>query len=268
MLNNIHFVSVEIPNVITKKDLENEFPGLVLTTIEKSLVGEISNDKYIFVTTFGIITFCNFTNDEIKSFLSRLNVKEANSYTTALINQDYKMIIDKSCEKPIIDDQIIRYNEFNKSIASIISLALSQSVGLEISEKSLEIKMEESAKIYEKLEKLKIKERTNLMGFAAKIAKERFHILNKLYLLDKPDIIWDDVELESLYNQLSFQLDLKSRFEVIEHKISYLKESIDFVIDKVNQKSSEFLEWIIIWLIVIEVIFSIYAYIIKPVFLE
>lgn len=265
MTNNILFISIEIPNIITKNDLEKEFPGLILTTIEKSLVGEIANDKFIFATTFGIITFCNFTHDEIKSFLARLNIKESHSYTTALINQDYLMVIDEKLDKPVIDENTIRFNKFNKSIASIISLVLSQSVGLEISEKSLESKMTESKKIYDTLEELKIKDRKNLMRFASSIAKERFHILNKLYLLDKPDILWDDVELESLYNQLSAQLDLKSRFEVIEYKLSYLKESVDFATGRVNQKSSEFLEWIIIWLIVIEVVFSIYEYIIKPI---
>ena len=50
----------------------------------------------------------------------------------------------------------------------------------------------------------------------------------------------------------------------IEYKISFLKESVEFITDRVNQKSSEFLEWIIIWLIVIEVLFSTYEYIIKP----
>ena len=73
--------------------------------------------------------------------------------------------------------------------------------------------------------------------------------------------MWDDVELESLYNQLSLQLELKSRFDVIEYKISYLKESVEFAKDMINQKSSEFLEWIIIWLIVIEIIFSVYNFI-------
>jgi uncharacterized Rmd1/YagE family protein len=82
-----------------------------------------------------------------------------------------------------------------------------------------------------------------------------------LYLLDKPDIVWDDVELESLYNQLSLQLELKSRFDVIEYKISYLKESVDFAKDMINQKSSEFLEWIIIWLIVVEIVFSVYSFV-------
>lgn len=83
-------------------------------------------------------------------------------------------------------------------------------------------------------------------------------------MLDKPDIIWDDFELESLYNQLALQLELKSRFDVVEYKMLFLKESVTFITDRVNQKSSEFLEWIIIWLIAIEILFSTYEYIIKP----
>lgn len=264
MKSKVLFVSVEIPIVITKNDLEKEFPGLILTTIEKSFVGEITNDKFVFTTSFGVITFCNFSHDEIKSFLERLKIKEAPHYQTALINQDYPMIIDTACEKPLIDTHTIKYNKFNKSVASIISLALSQSVGLEIREKSLENKMQESKKLYDKIENIKANDRKNLMSFAGGIAKERFEILSQLYLLDKPDIVWDDMELESLYNQLALQLELKSRFEVVEYKISFLKESVEFITDRVNQKSSEFLEWIIIWLIAIEILFSTYEYIIKP----
>ncbi len=264
MVDNILFVSVETQKSITKNVLEKEFPGLVLSKIENSYVAEINHDKYIFASSFGVITFCNFSHEEIKSFLERLNVKDAHSYETALLNQDYPMIIDPQYTKPIIDEHTIKYNKFDKSIAAIISLVLSQSVGMEISEHSLENKMVESCDLYEKIENLKIKDRQKLMNFASRIAKERFNILNKLYLLDKPDILWDNLELESLYNQLSLQLEIQSRFEVIEYKISYLKESVEFATESVNHKTSEFLEWIIIWLIVIEVFFSINEYIVQP----
>lgn len=262
--SKILFVSVEIPVLITKKDLEEEFPGLMLTTIEKSFVGEITNDKYIFTTSFGVITFCNFEHAEIRSFLGRLNIKEAAHYETALINQDYPMMIDTEYKKPFIDSYTIKYDKFNKSIASIISLVLSQSVGLEIRERSLESKMQKSKLLYDRIGTFKISERKSLMSFVGEIAKERFEVLSQLYLLDKPDIVWDDPELESLYNQLALQLELKSRFDVLEYKMSYLKESVEFITDTVNQKSSEFLEWIIIWLIAIEILFSTYEYIIKP----
>lgn len=258
---NILFVCVEIPKPVTKKDLEAEFPGMMLSKIENSLVGEITNNKLIFVSSFGVITFCNFAQDEISSFLSRLNIREAHHYKTALINQDYPMIVHQEFSKPIIDEHTIKYNKFDKATASIISLALAQSVGLEIRERTLEMKMKESKNLYSKIEKLRIKDRAKLMKFASSIAKERFEILNQLYLLDKPDILWDDVELESVYNQLSLQLELKSRFDVIEYKISYLKESVDFAKDMINQRSNEFLEWIIIWLIVIEIVFSVYNFI-------
>lgn len=264
MSKNISFICVETPRIVSKQELETEFPGMVLSKIEQSLVGEITNDKLIFVTFFGVITFCNFSSEEVESFLTRLGIKEAHHYKTALINQDYPMVVNEQYAKPQIDEHTIKYNKFNKATASIISLALSQSVGLEIKERLLEEKMKESKELYEKIETLKIKDRAKLMKFASSIAKERFHILNQLYLLDKPDILWDDPELESLYNQLAIQLELKSRFDVIEYKISYLKESVEFATDMVNQKSSEFLEWIIIWLIAVEIVFSVYEYMIKP----
>lgn len=258
MSQTIHFVAVEIPNYIKREELETEFPGLLLTKIENSLVAEVANEKFLFVTSFGVLTFCNFSHDEIKSVLQRLKVKNADHYETALLNQDYPMIVDSSQNGAKIDSNKIRYHKFDKSVASIISLVLSQSVGLEKREMSLERKMEESRKIYDTIENFKIRDRKELMRFAANIAKERFEIINHLYLLDKPDIIWDDPMLESLYNQLSHQLELKNRFEVIEYKLAHLKESIELGTDLVNQKSSEYLEWIIIWLIVIEVLFSIY----------
>ncbi len=260
---DILFVAVEIPTTIQRGDLEKEFPTLILTNIENSLVGEVANNKFLFASSFGVLTFCNFSHNEIKSILARLNIKDANNYETALINQDYPMILDNNFQKPEIDANTIKYNKFDKSIASIISLVLSQSVGLEKREKSLEVKMGEIKKIYEKIEKLQIKDRKELMKFAGSIAKERFDILNQLYLLDKPDIIWDDSELESLYNQLSYQLELKNRFEVIEYKITHLKESLELATDLVNQKSSEYLEWIIILLIGVEIIFTIYDFFIR-----
>lgn len=261
--NDILFVAVEIPITIQKYELEKEFQGLILSKIENSLVGEIGNNKFLFSSSFGVLTFCNFSHNEIKTILHRLNIPGAQSYETSWLNQDYPMIIDPSYENPIIDSHTIKYNKFNKSVASIISLTLSQSVGLEKREKSLEAKMIDSKRIYEKIENIKIKDRKDLMRFSGSIAKERFDILNQLYLLDKPDIAWDDNELESLYNQLSAQLELKNRFEVIEYKIAHLKESVELATNLVNQKSSEYLEWIIIWLIAIEIIFTIYDFFIR-----
>ena len=263
MSQNIHFVAVEIPNNIKRQELELEFPGLLLTKIENSFVAEVANDKFLFVTSFGVLTFCNFENDEIKSVLQRLKVKNAEHYESALLNQDYPMIVDSTQNGVKIDSNKITYYKFDKSVASIISLVLAQSVGLEKREIALENKMIESKKIYEKIENFKISDRKELMRFSANIAKERFEIINNLYLLDKPDITWDDPMLESLYNQLSHQLELKNRFEIIEYKLAHLKESIELGTDLVNQKSSEYLEWIIIWLIVIEVLFSIYDLFLK-----
>ena len=91
-------------------------------------------------------------------------------------------------------------------------------------------------------------------------------MVSNLLLLDKPNILWDNAEAEELYNRLAFILELYDRHEIALSKLSQIKEDVMLVMDLINHKKSEFLEWIIIWLIAIEILFSTYEYIIKPNF--
>ena len=52
-------------------------------------------------------------------------------------------------------------------------------------------------------------------------------------------------------------LELKDRFDIIERKLTHLKEDIGMALDLFNQKHSEFLEWIIIGLIGFEIMMGL-----------
>lgn len=82
-------------------------------------------------------------------------------------------------------------------------------------------------------------------------------MVNDLFLLDKPNILWDNEEAEKLYNMLSSTLELKDRFEIVEHKLTHLKENITLALDLFNHKHSEVLEWIIILLIAFEIVMGL-----------
>ncbi len=86
----------------------------------------------------------------------------------------------------------------------------------------------------------------------------RHEIIVDMHLLDKPNILWDDETAERLYNDLSVFFELKERFEIVEFKLGLLKDDIMFLTDILNHKKSEFLEWIIIWLIAFEIIMGLY----------
>ena len=52
-------------------------------------------------------------------------------------------------------------------------------------------------------------------------------------------------------------LELKDRFEIVEYKLSSLKEDLSMAVDLFNHKHSEFLEWIIILLIAFEIVMGL-----------
>lgn len=72
-------------------------------------------------------------------------------------------------------------------------------------------------------------------------------------LLDTPDFFWEYSELEPIYKFTAHYLDRERRVNVLNQRLTVLKELFDMLNDQYNHKQSAHLEWTIIWLIVIEV---------------
>lgn len=98
-------------------------------------------------------------------------------------------------------------------------------------------------------------------------AESAVNSTSALYLLDKPNILWDNEDAESLYNSLATSLELSDRFEVVSYKLGSIKDDIIMVMDITNHKHSSFLEWIIIVLIAVEIVMGLVEWF-KPAFLH
>jgi uncharacterized Rmd1/YagE family protein len=75
-----------------------------------------------------------------------------------------------------------------------------------------------------------------------------------------PDIFWDsrhELGLETYYDQVGKALDVGIRIKTLNDKIGFAQEIAGALSTKLNENHSHFLEKIIIWLIVVEVIFGL-----------
>jgi uncharacterized Rmd1/YagE family protein len=72
-------------------------------------------------------------------------------------------------------------------------------------------------------------------------------------LLDTPDFFWEYSELEPIYKLTAHYLDRERRVNVLNQRLTVLKELFDMLSNEFNHKHAARLEWTIIWLIVIEV---------------
>ncbi|KAI5790588.1 YagE family protein [Peziza echinospora] len=76
-----------------------------------------------------------------------------------------------------------------------------------------------------------------------------------------PDLFWDtkhELGLEACYEGVARALDVNNRIEVLNGKLGYAKEIVDVVRDRKRDLQSLGLEWMIIGLITVEVMFEVW----------
>jgi uncharacterized Rmd1/YagE family protein len=82
-------------------------------------------------------------------------------------------------------------------------------------------------------------------------------------LLDSPEFFWEYPELLHYYETTANYLEIKTRIEVLNKKIEVIDQMFQMLSDEQKHKHSSILEWIIIWLIVLEVFITIFHEILK-----
>lgn len=81
--------------------------------------------------------------------------------------------------------------------------------------------------------------------------------LNHQDFLDPPDFYWDRRDLESLFTKTSHVLNIAKRTSLMNDKLTYCYELLQLLQTHLSDKHSSKLEWYIITLISVEIIFSL-----------
>lgn len=141
----------------------------------------------------------------------------------------------------------------------IISETVGQSVALKHCELSVTQALKNTSPIVQALEargELKPSEKSLLktVGFTLAV---REAVLAKLSLFDDPAEAWQSERLSRLRNLLYDHFDIKKRLVGLHEKVTFLSDLNLMLMTLLQNRTSHRLEWIVIVLIVIEVIFSI-----------
>jgi uncharacterized Rmd1/YagE family protein len=86
----------------------------------------------------------------------------------------------------------------------------------------------------------------------------RHRVAGPVEVSEKPDILWDKPHLERLYARLEDEYELKERAESLNRKLTVVAESAQVLTDIIDTSRSLRLELIIVFLILFEVLITIY----------
>jgi uncharacterized Rmd1/YagE family protein len=257
MSSSFSLVSISLPTPFAKHEIETLLDCSLKKGIEKAFYWQY-RETFLVYTQFNVLTFINWGKESIYKALTKLGLKHADTFEQHTIFQDYPILIDPDLDVTCkVSNERIILKEPLSLYLIIIALVVSQSVGLEKYEQDLNVHFDKSQQLLDLTQSYALLKRSKLIEFARTLMNIQHGMVSDLLLLDKPNILWDNEEAENLYNRLSSTLELKDRFEIVEHKLTHLKEDISMSLDLFNQKHSEFLEWIIIGLIGFEIVMGL-----------
>src|SRR2546429_4779014 len=97
-----------------------------------------------------------------------------------------------------------------------------------------------------------------LHRFIGEAVVSRNEVLSVLHLLDKPDEVWDDPELDRIYDDLRAEFDLTDRYQALTSKLRGVQESLELVLDVARDRRMWILEVSIALLILVELVLSLW----------
>ncbi len=252
----MNLLSIDLSKPIGRSALEYSLDITLEKGIENGYYGK-NDTLHVVLSPFDVLTLIADEKTTILQALSTLGLT-LQSDEEGFVYQDYpvEIVPDQSTPFIITNEAIFLKNPTTLNL-NLIALAISQSVGLERYEKQLDALFSQNRKIVESIHGFSIARRTLLVKFVKRLALIRHDMVGNLLLLDKPNILWDNEEAEALYNRMALILELNDRHEIALSKLSQIKEDVMLVMDLLNHKQSEFLEWIIIILIGVEIVMGL-----------
>jgi uncharacterized Rmd1/YagE family protein len=213
----------------------------------------IDNNKYIYIFKYGIVSLLNHSDVEATAFLKLLQDYCRNPLTKRLSDE---FEIETGSDQVIFGYNRISIPEAKADTLRLIMLHVSQSVALdhyEAQTNQLIAETNSHTQVLEQKGKLGLGS-TALKKYIGKTLILKNRIAENLYIFDSPEATWENEELNNLDKGLKRTFDLQSRFRTIQEGLAIVKENLELFKDLLQHRQSNFLEWIIIILILVEVV--------------
>ncbi|MQL80571.1 hypothetical protein Taro_013019 [Colocasia esculenta] len=224
-----------------------------------NLVNE-SSCSYMVVFQYGSIVLFNVADHEVDGYL-KIVEKHASGLLPEMRKDDYAVV-----EKPTLEtwmqgglDYIMLKNLNIDGIRTIGSV-LGQSIALDYYIRQVDGMVAEFTDINRGMEKTGTftMKRKKLFQLVGKANSNLADVILKLGLFERSDIAWKNANYAQIWEYLRDEYELTQRFGNLDFKLKFVEHNIRFLQEILQNRKSDFLEWLIIILIGVEILISVY----------
>lgn len=223
----------------------------LIRIIKGSLLIE-ENHSWSVVFAYGAVVHWNVgTEQQIR--LHQLLLNHAEKPLTIIEEENFTFALN--CPVTRIVEDHIEVESSDPILIFSLSQGMAQSIKLASFETNAITTINNTSYIPKSLaESGRIKlSRHNLAKIRGQLFLTKSDIILNYDLLDTPDFFWEYPEYQNFYSITAKYLEIAPRTEVLSKKLETIHELFEMLADEQKHRHSSILEWIIIWLIAIEI---------------
>lgn len=256
----IRIEAVQIAESFNIRKFRSEFQAEVHSGSTSEIFYALEDSKhYLYIFDYGVVVFANYDVVAKSEFINFIK-----NYATSLVHLDlseeYRIETDETLQKVIVKNNYVTVPQIDSSLMRIVMLNIGQSVALEHYEVLTDDLITSSKHYILELEqrgKLSIS-KTNLLKYIGKVLNVKNSIVDNLYILDDPNLVWDNEELNLLNRQLKTNFDINTRFKDLDYRLQIVENNLTLFTDVLNVRESSRLEWVVIILIALEIVIALF----------
>uniref|UniRef100_A0A671XKH9 Required for meiotic nuclear division 1 homolog n=1 Tax=Sparus aurata TaxID=8175 RepID=A0A671XKH9_SPAAU len=244
-------------------DLPRDASNALVISTDKA--AKPDDDAVMFFFREGSVVFWNVEEKTLKRVMRILEHHEIQPYEVALVhweNEEISYTVGEGNTK-LERGNFILNDQMNQDEAVLEKFAFSNALCLSVKLAIWEVSLDNFVESIQSIpETLKSGKRVKLSS--AEVMKkigELFtlrHCINlRSDLLITPDFYWDRENLEKLYDKTCQFLSINRRVNVVNEKLEHCTQLTDLMRSHLSEKHSLRLEWMIVILITIEVLFEL-----------
>lgn len=218
---------------------------------------EIAPGGEVFFFDYGVTVFWNLTEEEELDVLADIARFEEHKFPTDDIQvEEFHFQYDPRSKSSRVFNDMITLRTSNHMIKLTISHAISQSVTITLFEGRMENTIEYTRHIPKTLAEtgevnLSRSQVTKIVGHLFKL---RIAVNLVSNVLDTPEIFWSEPSLQSLYTAVKGYLEIRQRAKLLNDRCAVISDLLDMLREHMSNSHMVYLNWIVIWLIVVAVL--------------
>jgi uncharacterized Rmd1/YagE family protein len=219
----------------------------------------IGSRGYSLIFRFGVVVLLGLSDAEEREVLESLSVSVQNPFNQPE-SDEVELTVDPSLPERLGVDGRLALHDTNLGRLQVVAHVLAKSCVLGYYERNV-------AEVFDRIEHLA--ERLCRGVSPARGKKEVLNEIGNVLLIlartvgrvevtEKPEITWDDADLDRLYERLATEYELRDRDLALSRKLELISRTAETYLDLVNNRQTLRVEWYIVILIVLEIVLTLH----------